>query len=271
MPRIEISDFDLQKTIESGQIFRWMFLNGWYFIGYRNSIIKIKQTDSGLEYESKGITKKQVEEFLRLDDDYKSIIKQISKDAYVKKAIANNKGLRLLRQDPWECLVSFVCSSASNIPKIQKNLQLISKQSGNYLEFDGNRHATFPDVGELGSENELRDAKTGFRARYLAEISNIVTPNYFKKLSELSYDDAKVELMKLPGVGEKVADCICLFSLDKMEAFPVDVWIKRAMEDGYFEGRKSNHKKIAQFARSYFGKNAGYAQQFLYHQRRTQG
>jgi N-glycosylase/DNA lyase len=183
-------------------------------------------------------------------------------------------GLRLIRQDPWECLMSYVCSSASNIPKIQKNIELMSQCFGKKQRYQDHIFYTFPEIGDIHCKKTLKTCSVGYRDRYLHEINNIVDRNFFTRLRKRSYHDAKDVLMELPGVGPKVADCVCLFSLDHLDAFPVDVWVKRIMTELYGkEMRKSyaaiNEKNIMLFARDHFGDYAGYAQQYLFHLRRS--
>jgi N-glycosylase/DNA lyase len=269
MPSIVVKNLNLQYTIESGQIFRWIYRDGWYYIGVGNRLLKIKQEGKKLIYYGKKINRAFLSSFFRLDDNYDDILSEINKDIFINEAIKKYYGLRILRQDPWECLVSFVCSSVSNIPKIKKNLFLISSMSGQQIQLDDYTNYNFPSAENLGNLKKLKLTKIGFRANYIQQLSKIVEKDYFQKLRDKSYGDAKSELVKLPGVGEKIADCVLLFSMNRLEAFPVDVWIKRVMEDTYFNKRKSTNKKILQFAQSYFGEYAGYAQQFLYHYKRT--
>jgi len=269
MPSIDVKNLNLQFTIESGQIFRWIYRDGWYYIGVGNRLLKIKQEGKKLIYSGKKIDKAFLSSFFRLDDNYDDILSEINKDIFINEAIKKYYGLRILRQDPWECLVSFVCSSVSNIPKIKKNLFLISAMSGQQVRVDDYTNYNFPSAESLGNLKKLKLTKIGFRANYVHQLSKIIEKDYFQKLDRKSYGEAKSELVKLPGVGEKIADCVLLFSMEHLEAFPVDVWIKRVMEDTYFNKRKSTNKKIMQFAQSYFGEYAGYAQQFLYHYKRT--
>lgn len=269
MPSISVKDFNLQYTIESGQIFRWIYRDGWYYIGVKDKLFKIKQNKNKLIYDGKNIDKEFLASFFRLDDPYEEIITEINKDVFINEAISKYHGLRIMRQDPWECLVSFVCSSVSNIPKIKKNLFLISSISGEEMKIDEYTNYSFPSAKSLVNLAKLKSTKIGFRANYLYQLSKIIERDYFQKLREKSYTEAKTDLTKLPGVGEKIADCVLLFSLEHLNAFPVDTWIKRVMEETYFGSRKSTNRKILEFAQSYFGRYSGYAQQFLYHFRRT--
>ena len=216
--------------------------------------------------------------FFRLDEDYASIIKSISKDEFIRKAIKENYGMRIIRQDPWECLISYICSANNNIPRITANVRQISKAFGKRLsdddtDIDG---FAFPEPGSINNHETLRACKVGFRSRFIHEANQSVDELELFALRKKSYEEARAELIKLNGVGEKIADCVCLFSLDKLEAFPVDVWIRRVMLEQYFKGKtgvelkKLKNSDIQAFARKYFGKYCGYANQFLFYYRRSQ-
>ena len=188
----------------------------------------------------------------------------ISKDRHVKKAVKKYKGLRLIKQDSWECAISYLCSSAANIPKIQMNVELLSKYFGNPIELDGYKSFTFPEPGKINDLKKIKKAKVGFRAEFVFKANEKLKDIH--SLKNLSYKEAKQKLMKNKGIGEKIADCICLFSLNKNEAFPVDTWVSKVMKELYKQ--QGNPKKISEFGREYFGNNAGYAQQYLFYMTR---
>lgn len=265
--------FNLKHTLECGQAFRWQKLNDWYFGVVNNFIIKIKQTsDSELEfYTSPGkdnialITK-----YFRLNDDLTQILSEINRDEHIKKAINRFHGLRLLGQYPWECLISYVCSTVSNIPQISKTINKLSEQFGKKLVLDYAISHTFPTSKQLANttEKELRKTGMGFRAKYVLKIAKIIErKNFLEGLKKLDYIEAKNKLMALPGVGHKIADCVLLYSLDKLEAFPIDRWVRRIMHELYFD-KKVSDEIIGRFARDYFGKYAGYAQLYLFYYKR---
>ncbi|MFH1181779.1 MAG: DNA glycosylase [Candidatus Woesearchaeota archaeon] len=260
MKNITARNFNLKATIESGQVFRWEFVNGYYYIVVGDAILKLQQKGSKLFYETSKPF--DVRRYFCLDVPYAAIIRSISKDAYVKKAVAANYGLRLIRQPAWECLASFICSSYSNIQRIRKNLNSIAEMFGRRISLGNYETFSFPPPQKIVSSG-LKKCGLGYRCSYLLETAEIVArnPKLLENIKKLPYEQAKQQLMGLPGVGAKVADCVLLFAYGKTEAFPVDVWVKRAMKH-YVSG---SEKKIAEFARSYFGKYAGYAQQFLYH------
>ena len=158
----------------------------------------------------------------------------------------------------------------SNIPKIKMNLALLSKAYGREVSLDGFSSYTFPEPGSLNDESTLRKCKVGFRAKYLKEINDKVDSYYFRSLRLMDHEDAKSSLMALPGIGDKVADCICLFSLGHMDAFPVDTWINKVMSRLYFSGKEVKPQVLREFARDRYNGYAGYAQQFLFHAVRNQ-
>ncbi|HLF54394.1 MAG TPA: DNA glycosylase [Candidatus Nanoarchaeia archaeon] len=262
--QIGVEDFSLQHTLESGQFFRYSKIGSWYFCQERDKKFKIRQEGKKLHFE--GTSEEHIRKLFGLEQDYDNIIETLSKDKTLIPAIKKYKGLRVMQRDPWETLVSFQCSIFSNIKKIQLNMNRLAEEFG---EKKG-EHYTFPRPGKLDNLQKIKKCATGFRAKYIHKANSLVNDEFLAKLKKKNYEDAKLELMKLPGIGEKVADCICLFSLGKIEAFPVDVWIERMMTKMYFDGKKTRTKEIRQFASERWGQLAGYAQQFLYHWGRNQ-
>jgi N-glycosylase/DNA lyase len=279
--------FNLDATLCCGQTFRWEKQGRWYYGVVRDRVFKIRQLGRELEYE--GVHFDFLKEYFSLDDDLQEIFHQIGKDKHIVAAITKFRGLRILRQDSWECLISYICATYKNIPAIKHMLSSLSRRFGKKMGFDGNEFYTFPTSERLAKAtvDELRECGLGYRANYVLETSKMVCESNFDfySLGELFYEQAKEELMGFPGVGEKVADCVLLFSLNKLEAFPVDVRIRRAILRYYashfpkdFENRASSEKpmsrseyeKLNRFGREYFGKYAGYAQEYLYHYERTQ-
>ncbi len=270
---------NLVHTFECGQAFRWKRVGEWYYGLAFGNIFAIRQGLLGLEFRSYPEPEEDVayriKYYLRLDDDLPAIYDRISIDERMSSAIAQFSGLRLIRQDPWECLLSFICSINSNIARISASVESLSEKLGERLEMDDQVIYTFPTprqvagLGEMG----LRLLGMGFRAKYMAETARILTEDGYDLdgLREASYQDAKAELMTLPGVGDKVADCVLLFSLDKLEAFPVDRWVRRAVEDWYLNGESRSYDAIRQWSLDTFGHYGGYAQQYMFHRRRLDG
>jgi len=193
------------------------------------------------------------------------MIRSISKDPKIRKMTKAAYGLRLLKQDPWECLISYIISINKNIPAINCLIENICAKYGKKIEFEGVTYYTFPKPSELKhlETHHIRACRVGFRDRYIKDAIEKVHSGEvdLKKLGNLSYPEAKAKLMTIVGVGSKVADCVLLFAYNKYGAFPVDVWIKRAMKELY--GIRKD-KNIIPFAASNFGEYAGYVQEFIY-------
>jgi N-glycosylase/DNA lyase len=279
--------FDLGFTLCCGQAFRWDKRGEWWCGVVGEHVFKIRQIGNVLEFEN--IDARFVRTYFGLDDDLLKILSQIRKDTHIMQAIEAFKGLRILRQDPWECLISYICATYKNISAIKQMLSNLSKKFGDKINFDGYDSYTFPTPERLAkaTAEELAKCGLGYRAKYVSKTAKMVYENRyeFEGLRKIAYEKAKEELLNFPGVGLKVADCVLLFSLEKFEAFPVDVWIKRVILKyyaGHFPNefiRKISSKKsltsseyarLNLFGRRYFGEYAGYAQEYLYHYERTQ-
>ncbi len=283
--------FNLEHTLDCGQLFRWKKIGDWWYGVVENRIIKIKQNNKNnlnVHFYPETSNNSFIEKYLRLDDDLPLIYSRISKDKVIKRTIKQFFGLRLIRQEPWECLISYICATFKGIPAIKKMINNISKCFGEKLFFDGYEFYTFPGPDHLAQANHknLKECGLGFRAKRVLEAAKIVNSGKISldELKYLDYYEAKSELLSLPGVGQKVADCVLLFSLEKLEAFPIDIWIKRAITNLYsryfdssfikrIEGKGSitskEYETIGSFSREYFGEYAGYAQEYLFHFLRT--
>jgi N-glycosylase/DNA lyase len=268
---IKVIDFNLAYTMECGQFFRYKKISDWYYIHSVDRFFKVRQNGDRLEFA--GTDEDFIRYFFSLDTSMKEIVAGIPQDRYTRKAFQLYYGLRLIRQDPWECLLSYLCSIASNIPKIQRCLEGMAQAFGEEVHLDGVKGYSLPKpnqmVGARCNVPLLKGIGLGFRSRYVYEVSHKVDVRFFESLRTLPYLEAKERLMALPGVGPKVADCALLFSLDFLEAFPIDRWIERALQTFYFKGQKIPLKQIQSFAMDYFGKYGGYAQQYLFHYSRT--
>jgi len=268
-----INSFDIEQILECGQCFRFHKIHNYtYTIVAKGRILTITQSKEGIIYyptSAKEFEKLWIPYF-DLNKDY-DIIKQYlaKKDIHLHNAIEFAPGIRILNQDPWECLISFIISQNKQIPHIKQVVENISKMFGKYIDtIDGNDYYAFPTVEELSvaSEEDIRQCKAGFRAPYIIDACKKVRTKEvnLENLMTSSYDKAKEELLKIKGVGPKIADCVLLFSLGKKEAFPVDVWVKRVMEHFYFN-KGSSMKEIQNFAKEYFGDLAGISQQYLFY------
>jgi N-glycosylase/DNA lyase len=277
--------FDLNVTLCCGQAFRWNRQGEWWYGIVEEKAFKIRQIEDFLEFE--GANVEFVKNYFGLHDYLPKILSQISRDEHIKVAVKNFKGLRILRQDPWECLISYICATYKNVPAIRRMLLNLSEKFGDKVYYDGYDFYTFPTSERLAEapEKELAKCSLGYRAKYVSETAKMAFKNDFEieRLRKMPYKKARDELLNFSGVGLKVADCVSLFSLGKLEAFPVDVWIKRALLKYYashfpseFIGKisgksltNSEYEKLSLFGREYFGKYAGYAQEYLYHYERT--
>ncbi|MDI6806014.1 MAG: DNA glycosylase [Candidatus Bathyarchaeia archaeon] len=278
--------FDLDVTLCCGQVFRWDKHGEWWYGVVEGKVLKVRQIGNELEFENADVD--FVKNYFGLNDDLPYILSKISKDEHMKQAVEIFKGLRIIRQNPWECLVSYICATYKNISAIKQILFNLSKKFGEEIRFEGQKFYTFPTPERLAkaATQELAHCGLGYRVNYVAETAKLVHKNHFdfESLRKMSYEEAKNELLKFKGVGLKVADCVLLFALGKLEAFPVDVWIKRVILKYYanhfpkefvrkISGKKSlsktEYKELNLFGRKYFGEYAGYAQEYLYHYERT--
>jgi len=286
---LSVTPFNLEHTLQCGQLFRWEKIGGYWYGVVREKVVKIKQSDDTLQFQifPNETDLEFLRHYFRLDDDLPHILSQIKKDETIEKSIHSLYGLRIIRQEPWECLISYVCATYKNIPAIKKMIQNLSKMFGKKIEFENRSFYTFPSPSDLAkaSLKEMKNCGLGFRANSVLETAKIVENGDFdlEALRRMDYEKAKYELLSLPGVGNKVADCILLFSLEKLKAFPVDVWIKRIVLEFYSKSfslefvekvseknslAANEYLKISEFGRKYFGTYAGYAQEYLYHWKR---
>ncbi|HEX7031605.1 MAG TPA: DNA glycosylase [Nitrososphaera sp.] len=279
--------FDPITSINSGQVFLWEKHNGssWYGVN-GDHIVKIRQTGCELpEFSSFPEDKAWHRRMFRLDDDVKTIFGEISRDSLVRRLVRSYPGLRLMRQEPHQCIFSFVCASNTNIPMIRRMLRSLTRKFGTAAKIDGIELFTFPSARDIDGADidELRSCGLGYRAKAIKAAAHAITSGQldFDALKAASYEEAKKELLQIYGIGNKIADCILLFSLEKLDAFPIDVWIARALSHNYswlhqrvFTDKLTFHQyeELSNSARKYFGKYAGYAQQYLYyHMRQTAG
>ena len=261
---------NLDSTINSGQVFLWKKHDDFWYGVDGNKVLCINSDD--LKIKSSG----KKADFFRESDDIKKILNSLKKDMVVKNAISQNIGLRLLRQDPFQCYISFIVSSNSNIQNIKSTLNKLSKKFGERIEFDKKEFFLFPTPASLAtaSKTELLECGLGYRADFVKKAANEVDLGKidFRLLKKMSYDDAKEALIKIFGIGNKVADCIMLFSLEKLEAFPLDTWMLKILRKYYEDvfqitGKTITEKKYNTLHEKivlHFGPYAGYSQQFLF-------
>jgi N-glycosylase/DNA lyase len=276
-----VQDFDPEISVNSGQVFLWERIgDNWYGI-HGDHVVRFSKSAGPADFasfpESSGLERSM----FRLEDDASSIFAEISKDALVGKLVKSYKGLRLMRQEPEQCLFSFVCASNTNIPMIRRMLYALAKKFGSRVIVDGKEFWTFPQARTIhgATEGDLRACGLGYRARALKAVAHAISTGSIdlELLKKAPYEEARQELLKVFGVGPKIADCVLLFSLEKLDAFPIDIWIARALSSHYswISGQKFGEKLTARqyealsdSARLYFGRHAGYAQQYLYYHMR---
>jgi len=261
---------NVENSINSGQAFLWKKIRGYWYGINGQDILRVDKNGVVDSFQNSKI------DFFRKNDNLDEIIKMISKDKTVRKAVKQYSGLRILRQDPFQCLISFIVSSNSNIQKIKTNLEKLSKKFGVKTTYENEEFFLFPKAEKLAtaSINEINCCGVGYRAKFIKEAAKIILSDKidFEILKKSNYQETKEVIRTIPGVGNKVADCIMLFSLEKLEAFPLDRWMIRILEKYYSNKFQIDtktitekqyeilHKKI----RNHFGPYAGYSQQFLF-------
>lgn len=271
-----VLECDLAATLNSGQAFRWQQSG----IGWEGAIgrrwVHLRQDGEGIHAsvaEPAGDWAWLVD-YLQLDCQLDEVISTFPEDEPMRRAVSECRGLRLLRQDVWECLASFILSSTKQILQIRQIIGRLCGRFGEPLTIPPERPGMwgFPSADTLAkvSERELRKLGMGFRAPYLSETAVRVARREIdlERLKTMSLAAARAELMRLPGVGRKIADCVLLFGVGHAAAFPVDVWVLRTLRELYLEGRAVPLRQVVEFADAYFGPYAGYAQQYLFHSAR---
>ena len=286
MIRISLSkeSYNLDETLHSGQAFRWRKNeastkneNVWHEGIVQGRRVRLIQSQTGIE----AISPKSSEEltpflsnYLAIDYDLSSFYTIFRSDKYLSEAIRDYSGLHVLRQDPWECLIAFICSANNNIPRIKSLIEKISRACGTEHRDIFGTYFAFPTPTQLSifGEQSLRSIGLGFRAKYVSKASAMVNAGDIDLcyLRTTNYSTALEQLTTIPGVGDKVANCVLLFSLEKLESFPVDVWIKRAMRETYIKDSDVElpDTKIRTWAQDKFGVYSGYVNQYLFHSRR---
>ncbi|MDH7492023.1 MAG: DNA glycosylase [Methanolinea sp.] len=259
--------FDLDLSLSCGQVFGWERKEtAWRGI-VGQKVIRIVQKGDRLSFS--GADAGFIRHYFALDVDLPEILSSIDRDPVIHYAVSSCSGLRIIRQPPWECLASFICATYSNIPGIRKRVHLLCQNLGASLSPEYPGLFSFPSPTAIaGAETcMLSGCSLGYRAEYLRETARVLAADtgWEERIDALPFPKARANLLRLKGVGKKVADCVLLFAFGKWESFPVDVWIERIMTRCYPECRDlRTYDKISDFGRAYFGKYAGYAQEYLY-------
>ena len=295
------SDFDLERTIDSGQVFRWRSAGGGFTGWLHGDPVRIAQRGAVLSVQ--GASAEAVRDFFSLAVDLKTVAAQIDRDAFIHGALERFRGLRVIRQSPWECAASFLLSSCNNIPRLTGMIDRLCARYGPSVTgpvVEGRSPPSVlgpsassgpagaaakaspsappvtcgfppPEIVAKVSERALRNLGLGYRAPHLRAAAQAVASGRadLERWRGMEEEELRRALQTIPGVGEKVAECVLLFAYGRCAAFPVDVWIGRVMRGRYFRGRNVPDRKIRSFARRYFGPWCGWAQQYLYCAART--
>lgn len=268
----EFKDFSLTDVFDCGQCFRWNRTDDGSYIGVANNkALRISEDNNSLIFHN--TTREDFEniwhDYFDLDRDYEEIRSLLGADENLSGAFDFGSGIRILKQPLWECVVSFIISASNNIPRIKKIVELLCKNFGDEISYMGNTYYSFPSPEKIAllSLSDLAVIRAGFRDKYILDAAGkfltdpMLSEDYLKSIST---KEAKDVLMRINGVGSKVADCVLLFGLGKYDSFPVDVWMKRIMEYLYFDKHEQSIKTISDFAESKFGNLSGFAQQYLF-------
>lgn len=268
-----VLDFNLQDTLECGQCFHFEKVSEQYYrIFAFGKVIQVQQIGDTLLIEnSSDIEVKHIwMHYFDLYRDYGDIKNKLLKiDSIIQRAVEYKPGIYILQQEPFECLISFIISQNKQIPHIKAVIRNLSAAWGTKVHYQNKEYSVFPTLAQLkeASEEQIKESKAGFRAKYIVDACEKLSSGEIdlSKLFELPIDEARSQLLKIKGVGNKVADCVLLYGLGHHRAFPKDVWVKRVMEYFYFGGENTKMETIEAFAAEKFGELAGFAQQYLFY------
>jgi N-glycosylase/DNA lyase len=264
---------NLALTLSCGQAFRWEEREGWWEGVVKDGLWRLRQEGNRLLYD--GPTPGEVRHYLALDEDLPAILASIDRDRVIHRAIGACRGLRILRQEPWEILISFICATNTNIPRIRGMIASLAATFGGRVPDAGESRFSFPDPNALAASwgDHLTACRLGYRDRYVALAAARIAGDegLLERIGGLSFGDARAALLTFMGVGPKAADCILLFGFHRLESFPVDVWVRRIMHENYVPpppgsraASEKEDRRIREFGREYFGAFAGYAQEYLF-------
>ena len=276
--QIAATDFDLEKTLNSGQVFHWENYGNGFVGTIAGSAFYVEQRGDTLKvrFDEMRALPKVVARYFALDHPLEEICASFPRDPVMDAARDFCRGLRIIRQPQWECLATFICSSMKQVAHIRQISQALRQRFGQRKQICGGEVFSFPSPDALArtTERELRKCGLGYRAKNLLATAKRVASGEadLDSWRALSERQLREQLCELPGVGMKVANCVMLFAYERIAAFPIDVWIERVLRESYFvRGRKVTSKAMAEFVSNYFGAHGGYAQQYLFHHARMTG
>src|SRR5215510_4231710 len=281
--KIPAPDFDLEKTLHSGQVFHWEKVGDGFvgaigdravFVEQANNLLKVRCGGTPQPARQRRALPRVVERYFALDHPLAEICHSFPNDPVMTAASNFCRGLRIIRQPKWECLATFICSSMKQVAHIRQISLALRKRFGEQRTIGDQLVYTFPSVRRLAqaSEKELLECKLGYRAKNLRATARLVSSGKanLEAWSALSDAELRKQLCALPGVGPKIANCVMLFAYERLRAFPIDVWIERALKQHYFSRvKKVTAQRLREFSETYFGEHGGYAQQYLFHYARA--
>lgn len=266
---VKIDPLNLDQTLGCGQTFRWRphgndtwagpIADQFFTLRRDGPVLHVEATPGGSR------ARQLILSHLRAEDDVREIQKVLSRDPVIATGIAHMRGLRIVKIDEWETLASFILATYANIPRIMKMVETLASRFGEPIVEGVNSFPTLDRIRDA-SRSDLEKCGFGYRARYIHKVSRLLDDNRISLMKELPYSELRGELIELPGVGDKVADCVSLFGFGKLDAFPIDVWMERAMARLY--RRRGSYSRLRTFAHERFGAYAGYAQEYIYHNER---
>ena len=282
LAEIAAPDFDLEKTLNSGQVFHWEKIGNGFagaiggravYVEQRGDALKVRDGEPPSPAGQRPALPRIVVDYFALDHPLAKICASFPNDALMQTARDYCRGLRIIRQPRWECLATFICSSMKQVAHIRQISHALRVRFGELHRIDNHDLYSFPSAQRIAesSEKELRECALGYRAKNLLATARFVSANEadLEAWAALSDVDLRAKLCALPGVGAKVANCVMLFAYERLRAFPIDVWIERVLKEKYFpRARKLNASRLQAFTQEYFGEHGGYAQQYLFHHAR---
>jgi N-glycosylase/DNA lyase len=282
-----VNAFDLGNTLTCGQAFRWSRMGNAYHGVVKGTLLVAEWRDESLYVEDHSLRKlcpdglaSLVFDYFMLGDDHARRERLLcERDEIVAQAVRYAPGIRILRQDPWECLISFIISARNFIPSIMSTIMRLCERFGErvssdeYEEVFGTRRYSFPSACAFcgGSIESIESCGASYRAKYIFSMAQLVSAGGadLDLISRQPYEEARESLMSLYGVGPKIAECVLLYSMGRYEAFPIDTWISRVIRFMYLDDPRASVRQMHEFARQRFGDLAGFAQQYLFHWART--